>query len=128
MHFMDGYTRDQGHTEELIALVSSGLRDKPDQRFGQLLCNAMGWHIDTLFNVYDEKIIEGLRSYLHVLWVDGTATTSTDRSLQRAVELLDQFDRGTRLEEHDEYPGSPFETIVTEFLQDHGKRPAARDN
>lgn len=121
MSFMDGYTRTPEMTRELSVAIVASLRARPTQRVGQIFCNALGWQIDTLFNVHDEKLNEALRDYLKTGGDEEIApATGVDLMLSRAVELLDHFDRYAQ--EDSGYHGSPFESNVTEFLQEQGLR------
>lgn len=119
-NFMDGYTRAPDMTRELSVALVASLRARPTQRAGQIICNAMGWNIDTLFNLHDEKLNEGLRAYLKTGSDEIAPATSADATLAKAIELVDHFDRYAQ--EDSGYHGSPFEANVTEFLQEQGLR------
>lgn len=119
---MDGYTRTPEMTRELSVTMVTVLRAQPTQRMGQIICNAMGWHSGTLFNLFDERLLEALQNYAKSGESGGDQLFSgiTDDRLTHAVDLLDQFDRYSA--EDSGYQGSPFQANVHEFLQEQGLR------
>lgn len=63
MNFMSGYRRPHPMTERLIAAVVQALREHQTERFGQMLCNALGGSTPELFTIHDEVMAEHLAAY-----------------------------------------------------------------
>ena len=54
--------RDPQRIPEILALLVKIWSKEPDLRLGQILVNATG-HMDNMFNIEDDKMLEGLKKF-----------------------------------------------------------------